>query len=126
MAGKHGKAAHERLVNRIRFRAPHLVAGYSTNQVFVMADEGMMVTFLREDAGDRWPRDAGYRIPDVLFVGPEGPVIVEVGNLQADKWPEYPVVHVGFDGHTTVINDTGADFVRDVKGAIDGALAARG
>lgn len=96
--GKLGSPEHNALVDLVRWAAgPLLRERWGVEEVQVLVDEQLMQLFLGEH------HQRGGRIPDALVLTPAGPIVVEVGRVNPDKWPDFPVLHVGFGGHVSVI-----------------------
>jgi len=121
MAGKHGGADHENILNLIRGNFLTIAEKYTGNKgmetgFLVLADEYLMLSAVDEHGVGG--RKKGGRIPDLVILTDDDPVVVEIGKFNPDKWRmELPVVHVGFKGTVTPIY--GGTFKDRESGVLD-------
>lgn len=109
---KHGSAAHERLLNRIRWDCARSFWQEHPDVEFGLAcDERVMVRCVGRESGLGRRREGG-RIPDLVFLagkdpagatGPGRVLVVEIGRCDFGKWPEYNLLHVNFSGAVTYV-----------------------
>jgi hypothetical protein len=105
--GKDGSELHSRLVESVRRDVTAKLIERGREFLSISA-EPLMQTFLGMQ------QRAGSLIPDALFIHEDESYIVEVGQMQVDKWWDKTVIHLGFTGKITVLNPTGSDFEKEL------------
>ncbi len=106
--GRHGGTTHQSIIDLVRFELVALLRITGWTESMGLADGFTLVTVLcRERFGTR-------RVPDVILLSgdeDEGDLLVEVGDFEPDKWPDWAtVLHVSKDHRVSVISATGARF----------------
>ena len=111
MAGK-GSILHEYLVDLVRFDVANelRISGYP--DLMLSADETM--TALLSGQYRHEMKNIPKRYPDVFFLTNSGSVCVEIGDYIPSKWPEFPVIHIGFNGVVTPIRCENKKFARTI------------
>jgi len=143
--GCHGSQLHEDIFNAIRGDALRAMwkRGYE-GRISCAAHDKLMSIMTGQDEPENQPRRSrrGLKIPDVMFMNCQNPllnplpkdelqkliVMVEIGRFQPHKWPEYPVIHISFDGDITITGKTRrlAGFINDLAACIKDAIVSLG
>ena len=89
--GCRGRDRHQEIVDWLRFDLPPILRELALG-VYV----GPEVTY--------HDNSNGGQIPDGMLIFNDAPLVLEVGDCQVGKWPDYAVLHIGFDGTVNVVN----------------------
>jgi hypothetical protein len=143
--GCHGSQLHEDIFNAIRFHAlPAMWKRGYEGRLGCVASEQLIAILTGQDnrknkeSGNKY----GVKVPDTMFVNcsrnamhllddgelQELIVMVEIGRFQPHKWPEYPVIHVSFEGQIQVTGKTRrlVGFINDLVSCIKDAVGTLG
>ena len=99
--GKRGQDRHEDIVCRVRQHVPAMMRllGWKIGRDWwLIGHEGTMLIATRQGHNSKG------KLPDLMFSGPSGLVMFEVGKCQIGKWGGLPMVHVSFDEEVSTIN----------------------
>jgi hypothetical protein len=102
MGGCRGRALHEELVDWARFDLPVILRGNGAEPFYMLPE--VAIRAAEYNGGTGKSRDLGVRYPDVTYMFPDGPVLLEVGCCEKHRWPDHAVVRVAFTGKVQLRN----------------------
>jgi hypothetical protein len=82
---------HEYIVDWLRFDLPPLLRQFTQDRFYVVPETAQ-------------GRHRGILYPDMVLAFPDGHVVLEVGQCPVNKWPDYGLVHISFDGTVSLVN----------------------
>lgn len=110
--GCHGTIQHHEIVDDVRFEIARAMRkeGFDLG---ICADEQAYNLVLGWDkVGKEDMAVRSQRVPDLVITDnwlcPTSRVVIEVGRFNPDKWPNtQPVIHIGFNRQSALLNSTG-------------------